>query len=51
MLSTVMIRGALLPRELCVVLQPSDAPLLGFELLAAQREAEANGAGDRDPGQ
>ncbi len=45
------IRGALLPRELCVVLQPSDAPLLGFELLAAQREAEANGAGDRDPGQ
>ena len=46
------VRGALLPRELTVVLQPSDAPLLGFDLLAAQRAASAegeDGRGDRAP--
>lgn len=34
------IRGALLPAELCIQLQKEDAPLLGFDLLAARAAAE-----------
>ena len=34
------VRGALLPGELHVELERSDAPLLGFDLLAARREEQ-----------
>ena len=39
------VRGALLPRELHAKLQPSGAPLLGFDLLTQQAAAANEAAG------
>ena len=38
------VRAAILPAELYVVLEKEDAPLLGFDLLAAQQKKAAQGA-------
>lgn len=41
------VRSAILPAELCVVLEKEDAPLLGFDLIAAQKQKAAEEAAQR----
>jgi hypothetical protein len=51
LLAPLGIRAAILPAELYVVLEKEDAPLLGFDLLAAQQQkAAADGAARQGSG-
>ena len=44
LLAPLGVRAAIIPAELYVVLEKDDAPLLGFDLLAAQQKKAADGA-------